>query len=368
MVTVKREGIVLEPTKLPFEVKAVLNPACIRKGKYVYMFYRAVDEHGHSSIGRCKLDGPLKVIQRDKKPFFYREKSSEFGIEDPRITYLNGTYYLVYIIYDGKNVRIAYATSKDLKKFTKKGIISPEITYDEAENIFRVCKSQLKERYFLFESYFKDINGKDVILWDKDAFLFPKKFKGKFALVHRILPDMQIIYFKNFKELKSLDFWKNYFKSLSSHIILESMYWYESRNIGGGCPPIETDYGWLLIYHAVDDMDKGRTYRASVALLDKKDPRKVIGRLSEPLFSPTKKWEKKGDVNNVVFPTGAVVFDGRLYIYYGAADTRIAAVSVDLEELLKELVNPTKCVVPKKRKKLNKKQDKNIKNKISHNS
>ena len=338
MVLVKKEGIILKPTKLKFENKGVFNPACIRKGKYVHMFYRAWDKNNRSTIGYCKLDGPLKVIERSKKPLLLPEADFEYNLEDPRIVFINGTYYLTYVAYDRKNVHIAYATSKDLKKFEKKGVISPEITYDEAENIFRACQLKLKERYFLFESYFKDIVARDVQLWDKDAFLFPKKIKGKFALVHRILPDIQVIYFKKFKDL-TLDFWKKYLKRLGDFVVLQSRYWYESRNIGGGCPPIETDKGWLLIYHAVDDMDRGKIYRTGAALLDKKDPTKVISHLREPLFSPEKRWEKKGNVDNVVFPTGAVVFGKRLYIYYGAADKRIAVVSLNLNELLDKLID-----------------------------
>ncbi len=337
MVLVKREGIILEPTKLKFESEGVFNPACIRKGKYVHMFYRALDKDNRSTIGYCKLDGPLKVVERAKKPVLFPELNYENHLEDPRIVFLDGTYYLTYTAYDNKNVHIAYATTKNLRTFKKRGTISPGITYDAAEDIFRICSRKLKERYFLFESYFKDIAGKDVLLWDKDAFLFPKKINGKFALVHRILPDIQVIYFNKFEDL-TLDFWKKYFKNLSNYIVLESKYWYESRNIGGGCPPIETDKGWLLIYHAVDDMDIGKTYRAGAALLDKKDPTKVIGHLKEPLFYPQEKWEKKGNVDNVVFPTGAALFDEKLYIYYGAADKRIGVVRVHVDELLDELL------------------------------
>ena len=341
MLKIKRHGIILRPTKLEFEDKGVFNPACIRKGRNVYMFYRAWNKENRSTIGYCKLEGPLKVVERAKKPFLYPEHDYEHNLEDPRIVLLDGIYYLTYVAFDGRNVRIAYAVSKDLKRFEKKKVLSPEITYDKAEDIFRKCESKLKERYFLFESYFKDIVGKDAILWDKDPFLFPKKINGKFALVHRILPDMQVIYFKSFKEL-TLKYWKKYFKKLSKFVILESKYWFESRNIGGGCPPIETDKGWLLIYHAVDDMDKGKTYRAGIALLDKKDPTKEIARLKEPFLSPEKKWEKEGIVPNVVFPTGAVIFGKRLYIYYGAADKNIAVVSVSLKGLLNELLKNKK--------------------------
>tara|TARA_Y100000310_G_scaffold343641_1_gene452237 strand:- start:633 stop:1673 length:1041 start_codon:yes stop_codon:yes gene_type:complete len=342
MVTVKREGVILRPTKQKFESKGVFNPACIRKGKFVHMYYRAWDKDDHSTVGYCKLDGPLKVVERKKKPVMVGEGIYERDIEDPRIVYLGGTYYMTYIAYDGRNVRIAYATSKDLKKFTKKGIISPKISYSQADSLFSQCRKKLKDRYFLFSSYYEKGETKDSILWDKDAFLFPKKIKGKYALVHRILPDIQVIYFKSFKELSSTKYWENYLKRLSDYIVLESKHWFETRNVGGGCPPIETDKGWLLIYHAVDDMDSGRTYRAGAALLDKKDPTKVIGHLHEPLLSPEESWEKKGNVDNVVFPTGAVVFGKRLYIYYGAADTVIAAASVNLQELLDELTNQQK--------------------------
>ena len=342
MLKLKKEGIILRPTKLEFENDGVLNPACIKVGNNVHMFYRAVKKGNISTIGYCKLEGPLKVVERLKKPLLSKEFSYESkGLEDPRIVEIDGTYYMTYIGYDGKAVRIAYATSKDLKKFEKKGVISPEISYDEAEDHFRLCKPGLKDRYFLFEAYYKDRVGKDALIWDKDAFLFPKKINGKFALVHRIMPDIQVIYFNRFKDL-TLDYWKKYLKNLCRYVILESKHWYETRNIGGGCPPIETPKGWLMIYHAVDDMDVGRTYRAGAALLDKKDPTKVIGHLHEPLFSPEEKWEKKGVVGNVVFPTGTALFGKRLYIYYGAADKYIAAASVNLRELIDTLIKEGK--------------------------
>jgi len=337
MISVKKNGIVLETTNLRFENQAVLNPACIKEGNIVHMFYRAVRKGDYiSSIGYCKFDGPTKIIERAKKPIIYPEFDYEkHGIEDPRIVFLYGTYYLFYTAFDGRNALAAYATSKDMKNWEKKGIITPKITYKEAGELLH--KSRLKERYFLFETSYEGILGKDVLLWEKDAFLFPKKFKGKFALVHRILPDMQVIYFDKFKELTT-EYWKKNLRHLSKYVILESKYWYESRNIGGGCPPIETDKGWLLIYHAVEDSNKGKIYRAGAALLDKKNPCKVISHLREPLFSPEKKWEIKGDINNIIFPTGAAVFDDILYIYYGAADKRIAVASLDLNELLTEML------------------------------
>jgi len=337
MIKVKKEGILLEPTDNEFENQGVLNPACIQDGNTIHMFYRAVREGNFSSIGYCKLDGPLKIVERLDKPLIVPETEEEkHGIEDPRIVFFEGQYYLFYSAYDGKSSLVAYATSKDLKKWKKQSIISPKITYDEAEDYFREGAMKLKEKYFFFESYYKDVVGPDVMLWEKDAFIFPKRINGKIALLHRVLPDIQIIYFNDFKELTN-DFWKEYLKKLGDHVVLEPEHGYESRNIGGGAPFIETDEGWLMIYHAVQDSNKGKVYHASAALFDKDDPTKVIGHLKDPLFSPDMDYELSGDVDNVVFPSGTAVFDDRLYIYYGAADKRIAVASVSMEDLLNEL-------------------------------
>lgn len=342
MIPIKKEGVVLEHTNLEFENQAVLNPGCIKVGNKVHMFYRAVKKGNFSSVGYCKLDGPLKVIKRSKKPVLFSEFDYEkHGIEDPRIVLLDGIYYLFYMAYNGKDVVVAYATSKDLKNFKKKGPISHNISYAEAKKIF--IKAKMHESYFNFDTY--DKSEKDapesVYLWGKDAFIFPKKINGKFALLHRVLPNIQVIYFNSFKDLTA-KYWRKHLEKLADYEVLNQRYWFESRAIGGGCPPIETDKGWLLIYHTIENSPEGKIYRAAAALLDKDNPCKLISRLDYPLFSPEKKWELKGDVDNVVFPTGAVVFGERLYIYYGAADKRIAVASLKLNQLLDELTKNQK--------------------------
>lgn len=325
------EGIILKPTHLAFENKAVLNPACIEVNGITHMFYRAVNHQNISSIGHCQLKNN-QVINRLTQPILAPELDYEIkGAEDPRITLLDDTYYLFYTAYDGNNALIAYATSQNLINFNKHGLISPRISYDKAEDIFR--HSQVRERYTLFETLYKSKRGQNVLLYEKDASLFPQKFKGKFALVHRILPGIQLIYFKDFADLTD-HYWRRYLTNLGRHVIIDPLYWYESRNVGGGCPPIKTKAGWLIIYHAVEDTPLGKIYHAGAVLLDLENPLKVIGRLKEPLFSPKALWEKHGVVDNVVFPTGAIIKGDKLFIYYGAADTCIAAKSVELDSLL----------------------------------
>ena len=121
MIPVKNEGVLLKPSKHLFDNSAVLNPTCYKKGNNVHMFYRAVSKKGISSIGFCKLNGPMEIIQRSDNPILYTEYDYEKkGLEDPRITYINGIYYIFYTVYDGKNTRVAYATSKNCKNFKNK--------------------------------------------------------------------------------------------------------------------------------------------------------------------------------------------------------------------------------------------------------
>ncbi len=182
-----------------------------------------------------------------------------------------------------------------------------------------------------------DKNPKKMI-WDKNVIFFPRKIKNKFCFLHRIKPDIQAVV--NVTELSELtpEFWQNYFLHFEETILLAPKYKHEVSYIGGGCPPIETEHGWLLIYHGVHDTVTGYVYSACAALLDLENPCKEIARLPYPLFKPEETWELQGEVNNVCFPTGAVVFEDTLYIYYGAADLRVAVASVSLSGLITELL------------------------------
>jgi predicted GH43/DUF377 family glycosyl hydrolase len=344
MITIKKEGILLSKTERGFENEGVLNPAAIREGNSVHLFYRAVSKGNYSSIGYARLKGPLTVETRSESPVLFPQFEYEsHGIEDPRITKTEGTYYLTYTAYDGVNALGALASSADLVLFQKMGLIVPCISYEEFSHLAQ-AKGAINEKYIRYNinRVAQEKKEKPLFIWDKNVIFFPEKIKGKFCFLHRVRPDIQIVSVEKLEDLTT-EFWQNYFLCLDDHIVLAPKYKHEVSYIGGGCPPIKTEQGWLLIYHGVHDTIQGYVYSACAALLDLENPQKEIARLPYPLFKPELPWELKGEVNNVCFPTGAVQFDEKLYIYYGAADERIACASLDISELLKELLlNPVK--------------------------
>jgi predicted GH43/DUF377 family glycosyl hydrolase len=339
MINVKKEGVLLSKTDLEFENDGVLNPAAIKVGENVHIYYRAVKKGNISSIGYCRLDGPLTISQRWDKPIISPEFDYECqGVEDARIVKIDDLYYLTYTAYDGTNARGALATSKDLITFKKQGIIVPQITYMEfvsmAEKAAKVNENYYRNHKFYYQEADPE---KKIMLWDKNVIFFPRRINGNLVFLHRIRPGIQIVSIKNIKDLNK-EFWAEYFLNLHSNIVLDPLFEYELSYVGSGCPPIETENGWILIYHGVRYTKKDRVYSACAALLDKEHPEKVLARLPYPIFTPEKEWELKGEVNNVVFPTGVVQFGDTLFIYYGAADSKIACASLKLSELLNELM------------------------------
>jgi len=346
----------LEPSKKDWECNGVLNPAVIKKNGITHMIYRAVAKDFTSSFGYAKIEGG-KIYREDKPLLIPTRKYEKKGIEDPRITKLGNKYYLLYTAFDGKSARIAYAVSKNLIDWKKEGIISPNINVKKGRNLVKIKKYRDKWKH-------QEIYTPSSALWDKDAVLFPEKIKGKYVMLHRFLPDIQIVEFKKFSDLQKNSFWESYIKDMAEDdkVSLYRRYSWEEEHIGAGTVPMRTKDGWLLLYHAVERKTKtplaqravfskassvfmklrkkrlNLVYRAGAALLDLKNPRIEITRLRKPLFEPKYKWEKKGYINNVVFPEGAVVEKKKnLKVYYGCSDSRIGLAEMNLNELLKKL-------------------------------
>ncbi len=173
-------------------------------------------------------------------------------------------------------------------------------------------------------------DGYDYPPEDKDAALFPRRIGGRWALIHRPVTAF------------GAHIWLSYSPDLrhwgSHKLILEARRgaWWDANKIGLSPPPIETEEGWLLIYHGVRQTAGGCIYRLGLALLDLENPERCLLRGSTWVFSPVEHYEREGDVDNVVFPCGYVLDpDGdTLRLYYGAADTSVALATASVRTLL----------------------------------
>jgi predicted GH43/DUF377 family glycosyl hydrolase len=302
MFRLKRRGnALLEPVKAnAWESQAVFNPAALREGEHVHLIYRAVEGDNYSTIGYAKLDRSGNVLERWPEPILRRETPLEQrGIEDPRVAKFADRYYLIYVAYDSFTVRTCLASTADFKTVEKHGVIIPAI-------------------------------------WDKDAMFFPELVQDQLILMHRIEPNIQLAFFGDMAHLLNPEenYWLRHFSELEKCTVLRPQYWWEAKKIGGGAPPIPTPEGWLVIYHGVDDKF---IYRAGAALLDCDNPLRVIARFPEPILEPVSRFEKVGDVPNVVFPTGTAIFDDELLVYYGGADKAIGMATASMSELLHEI-------------------------------
>ena len=214
-----------------------------------------------------------------------------WGCEDARITRLNGRTWITYTALAepaataDRGVGIALASTDDWTTVTRHGIIGPPVR-------------------------------------DKDAALFPRLVGGRVAMLHRIAPDVQVVFFDDEARLLApgARFWERELGRLESNTVLRPEQPWEDRKVGTGPPPIWTPEGWLLVYHAADAR---HVYRAGLALLDLDDPTRTVARTRRPVLEPVLEWERRGDVPNVVFPQGATVEDGVLNLYYGAADRAV---------------------------------------------
>jgi predicted GH43/DUF377 family glycosyl hydrolase len=339
-IKIHKEQLLVNTTN-KFENLGVFNPGvCEHEGK-IKMLYRATTLGNYSSFGYAELSDTKTIIKRNSEPFIVPTAPYESaGIEDPRIVKIEDCYYITYTAYDGTTAHGALMTTFDFVHFEKRGILTPSMSYKEFQLCLETCQD-LNSKYLRFARLFhKRVSPAlfpEIMLWDKDICFFPRKINGKYALLHRIYPDIQIVYFDYIEEL-NYEFWKSYLCHLHDHILLSGKYDFESSYVGSGCPPIETKDGWLLIYHGVQDTLNGYVYSAGAAMFALENPLKEIGRLKSPLLQAELEWEKEGVTPNVIFPVSALVKNDLLTIYYGAADKSIGVAELSLTELVQQIL------------------------------
>lgn len=319
MLSVERLGVVLAPKD---KEHAKFNAGMVKQDDKVHMLYRWSKSTGiwtgektgiryaedFVSYAELTPEGKL-VSDLDDKGFikyYIEDPKTPLYSQDPRIVEFEGEYIIFFVRWDLDLCKVGMAKTKDFKKVEPIGIIP---TTD----------------------------------WDKDAFILPERINGKIVYIHRIGADIQIDYFDELEDMLDPEYWDHYEDKIHEKVIMKSEYEWENKKIGGSVPPIKTSEGWLFIYHGVADDREPFCYRAGAALLDLENPSKVIARLPYPILEPTEDYEVAGDVPNVVFPVGAYIHEGYVYISYGGADKVVALCRFKYDELMEEFrKNPIK--------------------------
>ncbi len=280
---------ILIPADWPYPINSVFNPgATLLPDGTTLLLCRVEDRRGMSHLCAARSVNGVDEWQIDQQPTLLPDPDHYpeelWGIEDPRITYVPELqkYAIVFTAYTRDGPGVALAFTEDFHQFERYGVImSPE---------------------------------------DKDAALLPHRIGDHWALIHRPV------------SAPGAHMWISYSTDLrhwGSHtIMLEARRggWWDANKIGLSPPPIETPQGWLVIYHGVRQTSAGPIYRLGLALFDLHSPDRCLKRGDEYIFSPEELYERRGDIDNVVFPGGVTVApDGdTIYMYYGAADSCIA--------------------------------------------
>ncbi|MBI5291855.1 MAG: glycosidase [Chloroflexi bacterium] len=283
--------ILLPDPASDWETYNVFNPAVSYHNGLFHMHYRAQGLDWISRIGYAVSEDGIRW-NRLRRPVLEPANESEArGVEDPRVTELEGGFYMAYTAYASSpigsfNITPMFARSRNLISWERIGPL---------------------------------VRGED----NKDHALFPRRIHGRYVSLHRRPPRVWLA------ESDDLVAWS---EALMRPVFgpREDNRW-DCKRVGGNGVPIETPHGWLVFYHAYDQQ---HVYRLGVCLLDLDDPGRVLHRPLEPIFEPEELWELRGDVPNVVFSCANIVVNGRVYVYYGAADHVIGLATCDFDELL----------------------------------
>ena len=287
---------ILTTNDWPYAVNAVFNAGAIKIDSETLLLVRCEDMRGFSHLTVARSADGFTNWKIDPAPTFEAEQESHeerFGVEDPRIIWLEEQkqYAITYVSFSEGGPVVSLAITKNFKTFARLGALLPPE--------------------------------------DKDACLLPRRFKGRFALIHRPIVRGEAHMWISFSP--DLKHWGDH----RVLIMTRSAYW-DCHRIGLGCQPIETEQGWLIFYHGVRITAAGAIYRVGLALLDLNEPWKVLRRSDEWILGPQATYERVGDVGDVVFPTGAIIDKktNELRLYYGAADYSVAVATANLNDIL----------------------------------
>jgi predicted GH43/DUF377 family glycosyl hydrolase len=295
---------ILTAADWPHTVNAVFNPGAVRlRDGTTLLLCRVEDRRGISSLWAARSRNGVDGWVIDPEPTFppdpARHPEEIWGVEDARVVRLEelGKYAITYTAYSRSGPAVSLALTEDFRRFERLGVVMPPE--------------------------------------DKDAALLPRRFNGRWLMIHR--PTTGIGANVYLSESPDLVHWGRHRLLLAAR----RGAWWDATRVGLAAPPVETNSGWLMLYHGVKVTAAGSLYRTGLALLDRAEPWRCALRSDEWIFGPREHYERTGDVGDVVFPCGFTLGDDvdTLNIYYGAADTCIGLATSRVSELLAWLEN-----------------------------
>lgn len=316
---------IIEPEPhLYWQSKATFNPSAIYGGGKIHLIYRAIGAGDVSVLGHAESSDGFTIDRKSAYPAYFQrapapDKNKTLpitygsgggwngGAEDPRLTKIGNTVYMIYTSFDGwGSIRLAL-TSISFEDF-------------------------MAERWHWKKPVFISPPGEVHKNW----VLFPEKIHGKYAILHAVSPRILIDYIDDMNEFDGTRF----IHSVPPHGAGMKDSW-DNWIRGAGPAPLKTKDGWLVLYHAMDVKDPNR-YKLGAMLLDLRNPTKILARSDQPILEPEEKYENEGHKWGVIYACGAVIVDGWLFVYYGGADKVSCVAAAELEPFLKELISSTK--------------------------
>ena len=290
-----RGNPILTLDDMPYRCNTVFNGTPVKVDGQYLMLLRVEGQQGYSFFALARgrdglhflVDSEPCMLPAQEEPWQVWETH---GIEDPRLSQVDGKNYVLYTAVGPYGHRIALAGTDDFVNYRRIAMISGP--------------------------------------GNKDGVLFPQKINGLYVRLDRPIGN----------GIGSV--WVSYSPDLVNWGRSEWLFgprprYWDANRVGASAPPILTDRGWLEIYHGVKMTSAGPIYRIGAVMLDKDDPTKVLGRSLRPLLSPREDYERIGDVGNVVFACGAIIeADGQAKVYYGAADTSICVATAHIDDIV----------------------------------
>lgn len=309
-------------TNDPWEAKAVFNWCPVKDGKTIHYVYRAMSSTEFyfgsnisiSFIGYTSSEDGFNFTER-KQLISPEHDWEKYGCEDPRVTKIDDNFYIFYTAlsnypYNSNGIKVAVAITKDFKTIEEKHLITP-------------------------------FNAKAMAL-------FPEKINGKYVAILSVNTDnppakLCFAEFDNLEDMWNQEYWEKWYKDLDSHSIDPRRSKDNRDYVEVGAVPVKTEKGWLFVYSYIENYFRNNNplptvFGVEAILLDLNNPKKIIGQTNGAMFTPSEIYEERGQVSDIVFPSGCLINGNSLEIYYGAADSVCCKASVNLDDLLDGMV------------------------------